>query len=105
MQLRYDEDFVEAAVFLCVCGRRKGVPTLQISRFHRQREKLYGIADPDDRNAAFFRVHLDWFREWGLESDLRAVLEEFPLMDKLAVLAVRKAQNKGDEGTELYVNE
>jgi hypothetical protein len=78
MQLRYDEDFVEAAVFLCASGRRKGVPALQISRFHRQREKPYSIADPDDRNAAFFRVHLDWFREWGLEADLRAVLAEFP---------------------------
>ena len=105
MQLRYDEDFVEAAVFLCASGRRKGVPALQISRFHRQREKLYGIADPDHRNAAFFRVHLDWFREWGLEADLRVVLPEFPLMEKLAVLAVRKAQSKSDEGTELYVNE
>jgi hypothetical protein len=105
MQLRYDEDFVEAAVFLCASGRRKGVPALQIGRFHRQREKLYSIADPDDRNAAFFRVHLDWFREWGLEEGLRAVLAEFPLMEKLAVLAMRKAQSKSDEGTELYVNE
>jgi hypothetical protein len=105
MQLRYDEDFVEAAVFLCASGRRKGVPELQISRFHRQRERLYAIPDPDDRNAAFFRVHLDWFREWGLETDLRAVLAEFPLLDKLAVLAVRKAQSKSDEGMELYVNE
>ncbi len=105
MQLRYDEDFVEAAVFLCASGRRKGVPALQISRFHRQREKLYSIAGPDDRNAAFFRVHLDWFREWGLEADLRAVLAEFPLMEKLGVLAVRKAQSESDEGTELYVNE
>ena len=105
MQLRYDEDFVEAAVFLCASGRRKGVPTLQISRFHRQREKLYSIADPNDRNATFFSVQLDWFREWGLEAELGAVLAEFPLMEKLAALAVRKAQSKSDEGTELYVNE
>ena len=25
MHLRYDEDFVEAAVFLCTTGRRKGI--------------------------------------------------------------------------------
>ena len=67
MQLRYDEDFIEAAAFLCTSGRRKGVPSLQIARFHREREKLYAILDPDERNTAFFKLHLDWFREWGLE--------------------------------------
>ena len=80
MQLRYDEDFIEAAVFLCASGRRKGVPSLQISRFHREREKLYGILDPDERNAAFFKLHLDWFREWGLELPLTRMLDEFLLV-------------------------
>ena len=41
MQLRYDEDFIEAAAFLCTSGQRKSVPSLQIARFHREREKLY----------------------------------------------------------------
>ncbi len=106
MQLRYDEDFVEAAAFLCTSGRRKGVPPLQIARFHREREKLYTILDPDERNTAFFKLHLDWFREWGLEKLLADVLKEFPLLpEKLSVLAVRKARNKNDDGAELYVNE
>jgi hypothetical protein len=105
MQLRYDEDFIEAAVLLCTSGRRQGVPLLQVSRFHREREKLYGILDPDERNAAFFRLHFDWFREWGLEKSLTDVLREFPLLsDKLEVLAVRKTPSKNDEGAELYVN-
>lgn len=106
MQLRYDEDFIEAAVFLCASGRRKGVPSLQIARFHREREKLYGILDPDERNTAFFKLHLDWFREWGLEQPLTDVLKEFPLVrEQLGVLAVRKTTGKNDEGAELYVNE
>lgn len=106
MQLRYDEDFIEAAVFLCASGRRKGVPSLQIARFHRAREKLYGILDPDERNSAFFNLHLDWFREWGLEQPLTDVLKEFPLMrEQLGALAVRKTTGKNDEGAELYVNE
>lgn len=106
MQLRYDEDFIEAAVFLCASGRRKGVPSLQITRFHREREKLYGILDPDERNTAFFKLHLDWFREWGLELPLTAVLKEFPLVrEQLGALAVRKTTGKNDEGAELYVNE
>ena len=106
MQLRYDEDFIEAAVFLCASGRRKGVPSLQIARFHREREQLYGILDPDERNTAFFRLHLDWFREWGLEQPLTDVLKEFPLVrEHLGVLAIRKTAGKNDEGAELYVNE
>ncbi len=106
MQLRYDEDFIEAAVFLCASGRRKGVPALQIARFHREREKLYAILDPDARNTAFFKLHLDWFREWGLEQPLTDMLKEFPLArEQLGVLAVRKTTGKNDEGAELYVNE
>jgi len=106
MELRYDEDFVEAAVFLCTSGRRSGVPSLQIPRFHREREKLYGILDPDERNAAFFRLHLSWFREWGLETLIQEVLAEYPLLAReLNVLAVRKTRGKNDEGAELYVNE
>ncbi len=106
MQLRYDEDFVEAAAFLCTSGRRKDVSSLQIARFHREREKLYGILDPDERNTAFFKLHLDWFREWGLEKLLTDLLKEFPLLpEKLSVLAVRKTRNKNDDGAELYVNE
>jgi hypothetical protein len=106
MHLRYDEDFIEAAAFLCASGRRKGVPSLQISRFHREREKLYAILDPDERNTAFFKLHLDWFREWGLEQIIMDLLNEFPILpEKLTVLAVRKTRNKNDDGAELYVNE
>lgn len=106
MQLRYDEDFIEAAVFLCASGRRKAVPAMQVARFHREREKLYGILDPDERNTAFFKLHLDWLREWGLEQPLTDVLKDFPLVrDQLDTLAVRKSTGKNDEGAELYVNE
>lgn len=106
MQLRYDEDFIEAAAFLCTSGRRNGIPSLQITRFHREREKLYAILDPDERNTAFFKLHLDWFREWGLEKLLTDLLREFPLLpENLSVLAVRKTRNKNDDGAELYVNE
>jgi hypothetical protein len=106
MQLRYDEDFIEAAVFFCASGRRKGVPSLQIARFHREREKLYAVLDPDERNTAFFHLHLDWFREWGLEKLLTDLLKEFPLLpEKLGVLGLRQTRGKNDEGAELYVNE
>jgi hypothetical protein len=106
MQLRYDEDFVEAAVRLRASGRCGGIPATQIRRFHREREKLYDILDPDDRNAAFFSLHLDWFREWGLEKLLTDPIQEFPLLSSaLNILAFRAARGKDDDGSELYVNE
>ena len=106
MHLRYDEDFVEAAVFLCTSGRRRGISSLQIARFNREREKLYALLDPDERNSAFFRLHLEWFREWGLEKLLKEPLKEFPLLpEALRILAFRKSQGNKDDGAELYVNE
>ena len=105
MQLRYDEDLVESAVFLCANHGGASLPALQVGRFHREREKLYSILDPEQRNAAFFKLHLEWFREWGLERTLLEVLDEFPMLKSaLNVLAFRKARGKNDEGAELYVN-
>lgn len=106
MQFRYDEDFIEAAVFACATGRRAGIPSLQIARFHAEREKLYSILDPDERNTGFFHLHVGWFREWGLEKVLLDLLAELPsLSGKLALLALRRTQGKTDEGAELYVNQ
>jgi hypothetical protein len=106
MRLRYDEDLTEAAVLLCASGRCNGIASLQVARFNRERERLYSILDPEERNAAFFRLHLDWFREWGLERLLTAPLTEFPLLaGALNVLAFRKSRRKNEDGAELYVNE
>src|SRR5262245_34475555 len=106
MQLRYEEDFVESAIGLCASGRRKGIPPPQIARFHRERERLYGILDADERNSAFFKLHLGWFREWELERPIISVLAEHRLLrERLTVMAIRGARGKHDEGAELYVNQ
>ncbi len=106
MLLRYDEDLVEAAVQVCATGRGRKIASLQVARFNREREKLYDILDPDERNTAFFKLHLDWFREWGLERRLTEPLREFPLLpESLKILAFRKSRGRSDDGTELYVNE
>jgi len=106
MKLLFEEDLVEAVVMLCATGSRQGVPALQIRRFHAGREKLYSILDPDDRNDAFFRLHLEWFREWGLEKLLADVLASFPILgQRLDVMAFRKARSQREEGAEMYVNE
>ncbi len=106
MRLRYDEDLVEEAVLLCTTGRCESVASLQIARFNRARERVYDILDPDERNTAFFRLHLEWFREWGLEKFLADILAEFPLLaSTLEVLVFRKSRRKNEDGAELYVTE
>lgn len=105
MHLRYDDDFVEAAAFMCASGRRHGATALQVRRFHSDRETCYAQSDVDERNAAFFKVHLAWFREWGLEHLLTGFMGEYPLLPgALKVLAFRQARGRNEEGAELYVS-
>jgi hypothetical protein len=104
MQLRYDDDFLEGAVFVRSNSRQQGPAAAQVRRFHREREKLYSILDPDERNTAFFQLHLEWFREWRLERLLLELLDEFALLrENLSTVAFHKARAQRDEGAELYV--
>lgn len=105
MQLSYDDDFIEGAVFVAASGKRPGVPSSQIRRFHQERDRCYDVLDPDDRNTAFFKLHLAWFRRWELEKLLLDLLDEYPLLPSaLTTLAFRKARSKKDESAELYVS-
>lgn len=101
MKLVYDQDLIEEAVFLAA-ARNRIEPAL-LRRFHREREKLYAILDPDERNDAFFNFNLEWFREWDLENLLLQAISEFPILkSSLSLLAFRKARLKKEEGAELY---
>ena len=50
MELRYDEDFIEAAVFVCASGQRKGVPPLQICA-HAMPGPVENVPPPFHRDA------------------------------------------------------
>jgi hypothetical protein len=76
-----------------------------VRRFHAARERCYNILDSDERNAAFFNLHFDWFREWGLEQLLLGIVDKYPLLGRtLNTLAFRKARTNKDEAAELYVS-
>jgi hypothetical protein len=61
------------------------------------------VLDPDDRAAAFARVHANWFREWGLASILGSAAGRFAVLRQaLTALAFRKARGRNDEEAELY---
>jgi hypothetical protein len=106
MKLQFDDDLVEDAVLMAADGGVSTVSSLQIRRFHRERERLYSVLDPDERNAAFSRFHLEWFREWGFEDAVTQPVREMPILAQaLDALAFRKHRTKSDEGGELYVND
>jgi hypothetical protein len=103
MKLLFDDDLVEGVVLLAAGGRVAGIPTLQIRRFHLDRERGYAVGDPDARGQVFARVHLDWFREWGFEGWLAAAAEWFPMLrTRLSALGFRLARTRQEEGAELY---
>ncbi|MBM3837606.1 MAG: hypothetical protein FJ398_06525 [Verrucomicrobia bacterium] len=105
MRLLFDDELIESVVFLCVSGKRAGIPALQIRRYYRERERAYAMSDPDERNAGFARLHAAWFHEWDLDRGLAAVAADFPLLEpSLQAMAFRKARNKFEEGADLYVN-
>lgn len=81
------------------------IPPLQVRRFHGERERLYRILDPDERNAAFFKLHLTWFREWGFEQFLSAAVAHYPVLaTELKAVGFRKARRGDEEGSELFVS-
>jgi hypothetical protein len=105
MELLYDDDLVEAVVSLTADGRRPGVASLQIHRFHFERERIYSTLDPDERADAFSRLYLRWFQHWGLDRPLKDALAVFPELEPaLSVLAFRKGRTRSEEGAEMYVN-
>jgi hypothetical protein len=104
MPLRFEQELVESVVTLHLAGGR--VAALQSARFHREREKLYRVLDPDDRNEAFFKLHLEWFCEWKLDQLVIEPVRERPLVEaSLTLLAFRSARSRKEEGAELYVND
>src|SRR5262245_11543392 len=106
MKLLYDDELVEAVVLSCATAKRKSTASRLVQRFERNRDKLYQIEDVDERNVAFASLHLEWFREWGYEDLLHAIVGRFSILgDSLRVLAFRKARSRHEEGGELYVDE
>lgn len=104
MRLLFDDELIESVVFLLAAGQRRGIPSLQIRRFHHERERCYSIADPAQRDEAFSKTHRTWFREWGMEKSLSRFIAEFPFLEtSLQALAFRKARNLAEESADLYV--
>jgi len=98
ISLRYDPRLIEEAVFLAL---RDGPET---GEFQRQREPVYGVADPAERERSFGELNRSWFVRLGLAKAVEQALQEQPSIgsnvDSCFVLCAAQAK---EEGAELFV--
>ncbi|MFQ5876619.1 MAG: hypothetical protein ACE5JH_02840 [Acidobacteriota bacterium] len=92
-------DVVERAVWAAL-GRASAAGS-----FHSEREAAYEVRDPEQRDAAFARLHASWFGRMGLDLPIRQAIEE----QEGALCPVRRwllvpATGGRTRGAELYVD-
>ena len=97
--LYYDPGLVEEAVFLAIESHPEA------TRFHRERDRIYRIADPEKRERDFQNLHRRWFFELGLAEQIEEAISEQPLLSsEVKSCLVSRAPGKQEEGAELFVN-
>lgn len=96
--LRVDPGLLEEATFHAL----RASP--EAPAYHRQRERLYAIGDPEERDRRFRMLHASWFVRLSLDRPIRQALDE-----QAAVLAATSACLMGraasprEEGADLHV--
>ncbi len=81
------------------------VETRGIQGFRGERNRLYEIQDPEERDLAFRDFHATWFERLGLGAVLWQALHEQPLiLGKTRGCAVTHARASRDAGAELFVS-
>jgi hypothetical protein len=93
-----DDRLLEEAVLAAICGRSEE------RAFHLERERIYTVQDPEERERRFAALYRDWFLRLGLEASVRGALEERPeIAASVEHCALVKASWAADEGAELFV--
>jgi hypothetical protein len=96
--LEWDPRLVEEAVLLAVDAR-------QVQGFRGERNRLYEIQDPEEREAAFRKFHVAWFERLNLAGPFWQALREQPLIPaSTRACVVAYARTGRDEGAELFVS-
>ena len=96
--IEYEPRLVEEAVFRAVPGREEE------KAFRTERDRLYEIADPEEREAGFRTLHAAWFDRLGLGLEIARALQEQPfVVARIARCLVAFAPSRRDDGAELFV--
>lgn len=98
LEPEYEPPLIEAAVLRAVAGHDGE------REFRAERNGLYAIAEPECREAAFDRLHADWFARLGLDRPFRETLAERPeIAARCGRYLVVRARGGRDEAADLLV--
>lgn len=98
LPIDYEPRFVDEAVLQAARVRPEG------RLFYRERERVYGIADPEARGRAFDALGAAWYERFGLGRPLVAALAAEPLLaGGVGRVAVGRPPHRRDAGAELLV--
>jgi hypothetical protein len=96
--LEYDPRLVEEGVLEALRGHPRA------SAFRDERDALYAVDDPEERESRFRALHTAWFERLGLAILIEGAFSEQPAVaarvDRRLVTAARSSR---DEGAELFV--
>jgi len=96
--IEWDPRFLEEAVL-------RFAETRHVLGFRGQRNRLYEIQDPEQREAAFRGFHSDWFERLNLGRGIWQALQEQPLIPtSTRACIVVHARGSRDEGADLFVS-
>ena len=96
--IAYAPELVEEAVLLA----ERTLAPAEARRFRRERNRVYDVQDPDQREAAFRALHLRWFVQLGLHCVIeRTVGEGGDLLGHVTVCRVSRALTRREEGADL----
>jgi hypothetical protein len=96
--LRYDTRLIEEAVFLARKDKR------EIREIQQERDRIYQVADLDERERLFAELNRSWFVRLGLANVVEQALQEQPLIQSnVKICFVLCAAQAKEEGAELFV--
>lgn len=100
LPIHYDPRLMEEAVFY---AQRKASAS---GDYKKERSRIYEIADRDERDRLFDRLHRDWFGRLQLDGGVAHAIAEQPLIGRhIAECFVVSAAQASQEGAELFVAE
>ena len=100
--ISFDPGLVEETVLLA----ERSLNGEQQREFRAQRDRLYGLSDPDESEARFAGFHAEWFVRLALGDEIRALLDENPAFGAhpapVSRCAVIRAIGAKEEGADLH---
>lgn len=97
-RVTYDASLVEEAVL----RTEAAMAGAERAAFRRERDRLYEVPEPDEREARFGELHGRWFSRLGLDRPLHSALAEAPdLVRRTRGCLVARAASTKEEAADL----